>query len=456
MCFRSWSQAIVCAAATLGAAARAGNPSPSADSSARLEQLVGRAGGLGADDVAARAVGTSPDLRRHQEEIAEATAQLDRARIALFPRLSGSAQYTRLSSIGTRYIGTIPIDELLNQTEIQTSITIPLSDYAMRLPQSYKAARLQRSSTTLNERASRLQTGADARLAYYEWARARLQRAVAEQSVEQARQHRESVRNLFEVGNASRADVMRLEAQLASNELFLAKAQRLEAVLDDQLRTLMHDDSRKPFEIGEDLRPALPAGAEAGLEQAWSNRLELRALAEATEAAQARASASLAAGLPRLDAFGTLTTANPNSRYFPPRDQFDRTWAVGLQLTFSPNDVADSLAAAREQRAKAAQTAAQRDALKDSIRGEVEDAFQSLRAAESALASTSRGLEAAEESYRVRRELFQNGRATSVELTDAETELTQARLDAIGARIDHREARVRLDHATGRDTALAD
>ena len=48
-----------------------------------------------------------------------------------------------------------------------------------------------------------------------------------------------------------------------------------------------------------------------------------------------------------------------------------------------------------------------------------------------AIASASRGLAAAEESYRVRRALFQNGRATSVELTDAETERSRAQLEAI-------------------------
>src|SRR5438445_5636963 len=438
MRFRVWSQAIVCAAAALGAVASAAEPMVPTDSSARLEQLVSRAGGLRADDVAARAVATSPDLRRHKEEIAEAAAQLDRALIALIPRLSGSAQYTRLSSIGSQSIGPFSIPELRSRTVLEQSITIPLLEYAMRLPQTYKAARLQRASTALNERASRLQTAADARVAYYEWARARLQRAVAEQSVEQARQHRKSVGDLFEVGNASRADVMRIEAQLASNETFLARAHRLESVLEEQLRTLMHDDTRRPFEIGEDLRPANPAGADAGLDQALSTRLDLRALGESAAAARARSSAALAGALPRLDAFAKLTTANPNSRYFPSRDQFDTTWAAGLQLTWSPNDVADGRAAAREADARAAQADAQRDALRDAIRGEVEDAYQSLRAAESALASTSRGLEAAEESHRVRRELFLHGRATSVELTDAETELTQSRLDAIGARIDHR------------------
>jgi outer membrane protein TolC len=51
----------------------------------------------------------------------------------------------------------------------------------------------------------------------------------------------------------------------------------------------------------------------------------------------------------------------------------------------------------------------------------------------------------------VRTLLFQNGRATSVELTDAETELTRARLDLVGSRVGLRVARVDLNHAVGLD-----
>jgi outer membrane protein TolC len=75
-----------------------------------------------------------------------------------------------------------------------------------------------------------------------------------------------------------------------------------------------------------------------------------------------------------------------------------------------------------------------------------------VREADSTVVSAARGLDAAEESYRVRGELFTVGRSTSVELTDAETELTQARLNAIGARIDQRASRMQLLHALGRDT----
>jgi len=75
----------------------------------------------------------------------------------------------------------------------------------------------------------------------------------------------------------------------------------------------------------------------------------------------------------------------------------------------------------------------------------------SLREARTAIESSARGLSAAEESYRVRRSLFQNGRSTSVELTDAETDLTRSRLESINARVDLQVARVRLEHALGRD-----
>src|SRR5262249_17986162 len=101
--------------------------------------------------------------------------------------------------------------------------------------------------------------------------------------------------------------------------------------------------------------------------------------------------------------------------------------------------------------AKARGLLAQRAAAQDGVRIEVMQARQAVEEARASLVTTRRGLEAAEESYRVRRVLFQNDRATSVELTDAETELTRARLDALGARIDLSVATARLLHAVGRD-----
>jgi outer membrane protein TolC len=93
----------------------------------------------------------------------------------------------------------------------------------------------------------------------------------------------------------------------------------------------------------------------------------------------------------------------------------------------------------------------QKEVLRDSVKLEVMQAYNALREAEVAMQTTQRGLASAEEGYRVRRELFQNGRATSVELTDSEMELFRASLDAVNARANARSARASLLHAVGRD-----
>jgi outer membrane protein TolC len=153
--------------------------------------------------------------------------------------------------------------------------------------------------------------------------------------------------------------------------------------------------------------------------------------------------------VPRLEAYGALVTANPNPRFFPPQDRFFTTWEVGLQLTFSPNDLASALAVARRHRARAAATDAERQVVAEAIRAEVLAARRAETESVIAVSTSTRGLSAAEESYRVRRALFTEGRATSVELTDAETDLARARFAAIDARIDAALARVNLERALG-------
>ncbi len=77
--------------------------------------------------------------------------------------------------------------------------------------------------------------------------------------------------------------------------------------------------------------------------------------------------------------------------------------------------------------------------------------YQAVREADFSVQSSTRELASAEEGYRVQRELFNNGRGTSTTLADAEASLTRARLDLLNAKVAQRTARVRLEHALGRD-----
>jgi outer membrane protein TolC len=438
---------------------------PSAES--RLEAVLrARAGGLRADDVAARAERESPEVRARRKAVEAARAKVDQTLVGFAPRVQVQARYLRNSSITMPDIGAmfgLPISYsfpvLLDMYSLQGQIVVPLSDYVLRLTQNHAAASRSQSAARLGEAASRRKVQRDARVAFYNWTRARGAVVVAEQAYGTAREHERDVRAALHVGSASRADLLRVESQVAQTELLVERSRNLAALAEEQLRVMMHDPPGTAYELGEDLTRDPTVSAPARLadlyEEALAKRPELRALGETAAAIRETRKVARAGYFPRLDAFANLYEQNPNTRYFPQEDKWRFTWDVGVQLSWTINDTFTTGAQVREAEARALETEAQRAGLGDAIRMEVTQAYNALREAEVALGTTRRQLQAAEESHRVRRDLFRVGRATSAELTDAETDLVRASLDLLNARIDARIGRLALDHALGRDARAA-
>lgn len=448
---------------------------------ALLDQELATTGGLTADDAARDAARTSPGLHAHRAELAAAAAEVDRATLAYLPNTSVTARYARLSEVNTGSLGTlvgvppgtpagvvqpgtplvaVPVkfDTPLNQITFQASLLVPVSDYFLRVAPRRAAAKLDEEAARAGVEASRLGVLADARVAYYAWVNARLRLVVAEQALGQARAHLKDAQAMFAAGTASQADVLRVESLVAKSELLLATSESLNALSERQLRTDMHAPSGRPLHIGEDIRtapPALPPAAIATLfDEALASRPDLRSL-DAAEAARERSIAvDRAAYVPRVDLFADAQYSNPNPRVFPAEAKFRGSWDAGAQLTWTFSDLPATAARVSAAEAHYEAEAAERVALVDRIQIEVSKAVEDGAVARVALASTARGLAAAEESYRTRKLLFESGRATTVELIDAETDLTSARLEALGARIDARVAEVRLAYALGRSASL--
>jgi outer membrane protein len=440
----------------------------------RLALLV-KTGGLTADEAARRAVRTSADVLARRAEADAAAAGVTQSAVGFAPRVGVNFSFVRLSNITPPVLGylavaqgpgpisstssltAIPLQFFtpLNATTLQGMVTVPISDYLLRISQSYTAARRSKRAADLQTFAQQLKVRADAKIGFYGWVRAAYSVVVAEQALAAAQGHLGDVKSSFEQGIASRADVLRVESQLAASDGLLERVRNFRAVTEEQLRTLMHEPDTAPLTIGEDLGSALPAQnltvSPALYAEAIRARPELRALEDSELSLVEQAKVARAGMWPRVDGFGELTYANPNQRFIPPQDRFDLTWSVGVRLSWTPNDTASSYAQGKAAEARTRQLAAQRAALSDGIRNELAAAVQAVRDADTAVATSARSLIASEASYKVRRSLFQVGRATSVELTDAETDMLRARLDAVNARVDQRISRVRLQHATGRD-----
>ena len=457
--------------------------------------LAPHPGGLTPDEVARAAVLAQASLRVKQAELQAAAARVDQALVNYFPRVTLTASYTRLSEVenslgsgaalvfannpgglvvgpcppgapvGVQCVvdsqgqpaGAAPLDfpVLNNSYSLVANLTVPISDYVLRLSQNYAAQSRAESAKKLEVAAQALQIGADAKIAFYNWVRAKGQAIVAHEAVEQAKAHLADARRTFDVGLISRADVLRLESQVASAEQVETEANAFLEVADEQLRTSMALPAGKPMEIGIDVMgapSAPPAGTLQALQQeAFSKRLEIRALDETVFSLKETESVLRAGYYPRLDAFANLNYSNPNPRIFPAQDKFEMTWDAGLRLTWTINDTFTAMGATAEARARTLAVEEQKSVLRSGLRVEVASAYADVRKAAGNIEASERQLAASEESMRVRSELFRAGRATSVDLVDAETEVTRARLKQIDARVGLLVAQMRLEHSTGRD-----
>jgi outer membrane protein len=446
---------------------------------------------LTADDVARRALASSFEVEARAHELEAARAGVDQANAAYYPKLTALARYTRLSDVDNAALGNLvlapmaqpgPLEDgdqlvaaplsfpnVLDQYTLSAQLQVPLSDYLLRVPHASESASANEKASALTLEAARLRVATDARKLFYAWMQSQLQLNVAEQTLVQTNAHLADTRKLLDAGMISNADVLSAEAQVAQSELLLERAKNAAAFNERRIRTAMHDPGNAPYELGETLGE-IGAGTgtgtstststststkeSAGLErQAIERRLELKAIEQARRALGEQASAVRVQNLPRLDGTAELTYANPNQRFVPQRAKFDATWALGVQLSWTPADIAGTNANARGVDARAAALRSQQQAQADAIRLEVVRAVQAQDEAAKAIATSQRRLRAAEEAHRVRTLMFQNGRGTGVEVTDAEVELTRARLELIAAQVGLRVAHVELAHASGANVA---
>ncbi|HET9958986.1 MAG TPA: TolC family protein [Polyangiaceae bacterium] len=475
------------AAPATGAAAPAPATEPNDEAAA---VLVAQPGGLTAQHVAERSAETSQSVRVRLAELDSARAKLDQTTAQFFPRLTLRASYTRLSKVksqigpggvvGAQANGGVFVDPncqlercpvvdsegtpigaqslafpaLQNNYALTASLSVPISDYVLRLSTATSGAAATERASQLNAKAERLKVQTDARAVFYDWLRAKARVRISEKSLDRVRARLKDARVAFELGTITRADVMRLEAQAAATEQVVLESRAYQDMDEVQLAVFLGDAEPRTYENGEDIS-SLPAERRDTLaaltREAFSNRIELQALGEASEAARLASKAVQRAGYPRVDATGDVTYANPNQRYFPQRAEWKSTWSVGIAASWTIGDVFVNNASARDLAATSRSLEAQRAQLRDAIRQEVANQYLALTRARGALESARRGLAAAQEAYRVASDLYRVGKATTTEVIDAETELLSARISELNAGIDLRIADLRLTHAAGRD-----
>ncbi|MBL8605018.1 MAG: TolC family protein [Myxococcales bacterium] len=459
------------------------------------------AGGLTAEQVARRVLETSLQVRAAHANTQAAEAASTEAALQMIPQLSLTARYTRLSPVDLPRIGVSPgvpifvgnrgvgcvtangtvtasppgaggtlqcpegstqlqqpaspgfsFPVILDNALIRGTLTIPISDIALRLSRVYAAAGLTAEARRLDEEAARSQAATDGRVAFYEYMRGLGQRAVAEEALATAQAHARDLGHFVQAGTLARVELLRVEAQVAEAERFVLAAREGVSLAEAQLRLRMHVGSDQALTLGESLEERIenPRNLNDLLSQAAHDRPEAASLERQLRALGHNLGATRAGMLPSLAAVGNVDIANPNQRIIPAVGEFRTTWDVSLQLSWSPTQALVTNATANRIAAQRDALVASLEQLREGIELELRAAYLTAQTASSAVEVAERQVAAAEESYRVRRERFNAGVATSSDLTDAENDLLRARFALVNAHVDHREALARLRRATGR------
>lgn len=456
--------------------------------------LAPRSGGLTARSVARSAVSSSPALAAKEAEVRAAAARVDQAFAALAPRITLGASYTRLSPVnnslgsgaivgaanpGPLGVGPCPtgagqcvLDAQgqpvgaaafsigatpLNNYALTASVSVPISDYVLRLGSGIAAAKADVKAVRLLKQAEVNKTKADAQLAYFDYARSVGQIAVARHAVTRHRALLKDANTRFTQGTATKADVLRVETLVSQGTLAVSDAEVFERLANEQIGIAIGDPGKNHY-LGEDMfapvRP-LPRSASlaALLREANSSRIELAALRESESVLRHSRSATQGGRLPKIDGFFDYTYANPSRNSFVPGGGWGSSWQAGARLSWTINDTFSGGAQAAELDANLQRLRAESSALRNGIRSEVTAAFYHRQKAQRAFQSTIASEASAREALRIARQLYQAGRGTTAEVIDAEHELIAAMSQRLNALIDLRAAKTRLAYAVGRDVA---
>lgn len=375
------------------------------------------------------------------------------AKADLLPKVSLSYDYTRLKEDPYAVFNRVEIVMgPLNNYSWNVTVTQPLFT-GFALETKRKIAELGIQSRTFDRERAILDVIKMIKVAYFRVLFAEKYLRVAEEQEAQLKAHLEDARNFYEQGLIPQNDLLK-------SEVAYARAQQERVSAESNLvlaRASFNTIIRHPIDEKPELEDITVLKAESYnlsslMEEAVTNRPEIKMLGIALEQAQLGERLAKSGYYPKVHLFGQYGQQGENWRATENDYQNSHNASVGIQINWpifeSGKTRADSARALHEKLAIAEKI----KGIKDSILLEVKDAFEKLNVAKRNIATAETALSQAKENYRITNLQYQQQITTSTEVLDAQTYLTQAQVNYYNALYGYYTAQTELERAVGRGT----
>ncbi len=289
--------------------------------------------------------------------------------------------------------------------------------------------------------------------AYWAAVTAREAVRVLEESALRAEAQLNDARQRFKVGLIPPNEVSSLDAQRSRERAQLIEAQNIrESALID-LRRLTGIPEGSVIELADALDAAAPAARDSAValvKQALDSRPERKTFTARLNSLEARHDAAAAANKPTVAVVTGVDYANPNPRIFPRKGEWQKSWDLGVNVTWNVFDFGRTKAQAAE--VAAAMTAArERIAEFDTIvSADVRQRLLDLESSQAVVEAAAAAVRSAAEARRVVGDRFGAGVATSTDVLVAQVAFLEAELARTRAQAGVKLAEARLERSLGR------
>jgi len=389
-----------------------------------------------------------PSLRANQATVEASKARVEQALANYYPQVNATGSYStstnNFTAVGGRVATTAYSWTFFDLYSAGLSLSQNIYDFG----RTSNSVRINRENVKANEEdlnTTKQTVVLNVKQAYFGVLQTLRLIKVAEETVNQMKQHLERARGFYQAGTRPKIDVTKAEVDLANAELGLIRTKNNYQVARVNLNNAMGLREDLTFAIEDilDFKP-VEITLEEILKSSYIQRPEMLQLKARQRSQEANIRLAQSSYYPTLSGAASYLYrgTDPGDLYWD--------WTVGATLSIplfsgfsSPNQVA-------EARANLKNLQAQEENLKLNIRLEGEQAFLSLKEAEERIRVAEKGVAQAQENFELATGRYQVGVGQPLEVTDAEVLLANARANHIQALYDYKVAEARIEKAMGK------
>lgn len=397
------------------------------------------------------AIDASPLARAADEGINIADGDVVKAQAAFYPQVDAIAHYNRFQAHSF-----LPFSPVFDTVP---TIIGPTNDWQFGLCGRYllfdngrsrallEAARALRSQAADEVQKGLQEIGLRVSVAFYSLAGQQELVTLTKLIVERAEEHLALATERKDVGAIARADLLRIEGELAESRQGLAKATSGVFIAKGNLNIAMGLPPQTALTISpEHTAPVelTAADLEQAIKVAFENRPELSAANERLRALCLNVNAVKASFGPRVTAEGLYSYRDQS---FPPRDA---EWAMGVCLQWPVAFGSAARAPVSQARAQWMKAQAEYEQLCLQVQQQVLEAYANVGTAYANIKNTTARAEHAKEGLQLIRERYKANAATTADLLDAQTVLARAEAALVDAHWTYRTSEATFLWSQGR------